>query len=61
MHDRLGGRTMLRDPARGRIIANERVEQLLQLRFLMNTHTTEIQRECQFMIILIGLDGVQEV
>ena len=37
------------------------LNKLLQLRFLMNTHTAEIQRECQFMIILIGLDGVQEV
>ena len=27
MHDRLGGRTMLRDPAGGRISADERVEQ----------------------------------
>ena len=27
MHDRLGGRTMLRDPAGGRISADERIEQ----------------------------------
>ena len=28
MHDRLGGRTMLRDPAGGRISADERIEQI---------------------------------
>ena len=33
---------------------------LLQLMFLMNTHTAEIQKECLCMITLIGLDGVQE-
>ena len=27
MHDRLGGRTILRDPAGGRISADERIEQ----------------------------------
>ena len=34
---------------------------LLLLKFLMNIHTVEIRRESLFMIILIGLDGAQEV
>ena len=34
---------------------------LLLLRFQMNTHITEIQKESLFMITLIGLDGVQLV
>jgi hypothetical protein len=38
-----------------------RLNKLLPLRFLMSTHTAEIQRECLFMITLIGLDGVMEV
>ena len=38
-----------------------KLNKLLLLKFLMNTHTAEIQRECLFMIMLIGLDGVQEV
>jgi len=33
---------------------------LLLPKFQMNTHTTEIQKECLFMTTLIGLDGVQE-
>ena len=32
MHDRLGGRTMLRDPVGGRISADERVEQAAAVR-----------------------------
>ena len=31
------------------------------LKFQMNTHTTEIQRESLFVITLIGLDGAREV
>ena len=72
MHDRLGGRTMLHDPAGGRISADERVEQAaaaqvpdeyphLLLKFQMSTHIVEIRRECMFMTTLIGLDGAQEV
>ena len=33
----------------------------LLLKFQMNTHTAEIQRESLFMITLIGLDGALEV
>ena len=33
----------------------------LLLRFLMSTHTAEIQKECLFMTTLIGLDGAREV
>ena len=34
---------------------------LLLLKFPTSTHTTEIQKECLFMITLIGLDGAPEV
>ena len=34
---------------------------LLLLRFQMNAHTAEIQKESLFMTTLIGLDGAQEV
>jgi len=37
------------------------LNKLLLLRFLMSTHTVEIQRECLFMITLIGLDGAQKI
>ena len=37
------------------------LNKLLLIEFLMSTHTAEIQRESLFMIILIGLDGAQEV
>ena len=36
------------------------LNKLLLLKFLMNTHTAEIQKECMCMITLIGLDGVWE-
>ena len=45
VHDRLGGRAMLRDP----------------IWFQMSTHIVGIQKESLFMIILIGLGGVQWV
>ena len=34
MHDRLGGRTMLRDPAGGRISANEWIERVVDAQVL---------------------------
>ena len=37
------------------------LNKLLLLRFLMITHTAEIQRECMFMTTLIGLDDAREV
>ena len=37
------------------------LSRLMLLKFQMNTHTAEIQRESLFMIILIGLVGAQEV
>ena len=37
-----------------------KLNKLLLLKFLMNTHTAEIQKECLCMITLIGLDGVRE-
>jgi len=38
-----------------------KLSKLLLLKFQTNTHTVEIRRENLFMIILIGLDGAQEV
>jgi len=38
-----------------------KLSELLLLKFQMNTHTIEIRRENIFMIILISLDGAQEV
>ena len=38
-----------------------KLNKLLLLKFLMNTHTAEIQKECLFMTTLIGLDGAHEV
>ena len=61
VHDRLGGRTMLRDPAGGRISADERVEQTANARVSDEyPHQRDLERESLFIIILIGLDGVQE-
>ena len=37
------------------------LNKLLLLKFLMNTHTTEIRKESLFMTTLIGLDGAQKV
>ena len=37
------------------------LNKLMLLRFLMSTHTAEIQKECLFMTTLIGLDGAHEV
>ena len=37
------------------------LNELLLLKFHMNTHITVIQKESLFMITLIGLDGVQLV
>ena len=37
------------------------LNKLLLLKFLMSTHTAEIQRESLFMITLISLDGAREV
>jgi len=34
------------------------LNKLLLLKFLMSTHTAEIQKECLFIITLISLDGV---
>ena len=37
------------------------LNKLLLLKFQMNTHTADIQKESLFMTTLIGLDGAQEV
>jgi hypothetical protein len=37
------------------------LSRLLMLGFQMSTHIVGIQKESMFMIILIGLDGVQWV
>ena len=37
-----------------------KLNKLLLLKFLINTHTVEIQKECLCMITSIGLDGVRE-
>ena len=37
------------------------LSRLLMLDFQMSTHIAEIRKESLFMIILIGLDGVQRV
>jgi len=37
------------------------LSRLMLLKFQMNTHTAEIQRESLFMTTLIGLDGAREV
>jgi len=42
-------------------LSTSELNKLLLLKFLMNTHITEIWRESMFMITLIGLDGVQRV
>ena len=58
----LGGRTMLRDPAGGRISADERIEGVATTPVLDEyPHRRGLERESLFMIILIGLDGVREV
>ena len=62
VHDRLGGRTMLCDPAGGRIFVDERVEQIADARVLDEyPHSRDPERESLFMIISIGLGGVQWV
>ena len=64
VHDRLGGRTILRDPAGGRIFADERVEQAAAAQVpdeYPHRRDPERERESLFMTISIGLDGVQEV
>ena len=64
MHDRLGGSTMLCDPAGGRISADERVEQAAAAHIpdeYPHRRDPERERESLFMTISIGLDGVQEV
>ena len=61
MHDRLGGRTMLRDPAGGRISANERVEQAAAAQVPDEYPHRRDPEESLFMTTLIGLDGAQEV
>ena len=61
MHDRLGARTTLRDPAGGRISANERVEQTADARVSDEYPHRRDLEESLFMIILIGLGGVQQI
>ena len=62
MHDRLGGRTMLRDPAGGRISADEWIERVTAAPVSDEyPHRRDPERESLFMIMLIGLDGVQLV
>jgi len=65
MHDRLGGRTMLRDPAGVRIPVNNRLEKIANDRIpddqlLCRDPERERERESQFMIMLISLNGVQQ-
>ena len=38
-----------------------KLNKLLLLKFLINTHVVEIRKESLFMTTLIGLDGAQEV
>jgi hypothetical protein len=52
---------MLRDPAGGRIFADERLEQMANDRVPDDQRCAGIQRESWFTIMLIGLSGVQQV
>ena len=61
MHDRLGvGPCCVFLQEEGFLLMSG-LNKLLLLKFLMNTHTAEIQRESLFMTTLIGLGGAQEV
>ena len=42
-----------------RFLPMNELSRLLLLRFQMNTHTAEIQKESLFMTMLIGLDGAR--
>ena len=62
VHDQLGGRVSVRDPVGGRIPADERLEQMANDRVKDDQPLrSDPERESQFMIILIGLSGVQRV
>jgi hypothetical protein len=62
MHDQLGGRVSVCDPLGGRIPADERLEQMANDRIKDDQPLhSDPERESQFMIILIGLSGIQRV
>ena len=71
VHDRLGGRVSVHDRQGAGpcyVILQEegfllmsKLNKLQLLKFQMNTHTAEIQKESLFMTTLIDLDGSQEV
>ena len=52
---------MLRDLQEVGFLLMSGLNGLLVLRFQMNTHIAEIQKESLFMTTLIGLDGAQEI
>ena len=60
VHDRLGGRTMLRDPAGRRVPAHDRLEQMAGERM---QDDQPMQKEIQnvSLIIRINFSGVLEV
>ena len=60
-HDRLGAEPCYVILREERFLPMSKLSELLLLKFQMNTHTIEIRRENLFMIILISLDGAQEV
>jgi hypothetical protein len=71
VHDRLGGRVSVHDrlgagtchlilQEEGFMLMNKLSRRLI-LEFKMSTHITGIQRESLFMMILISLNGVQQV
>ena len=63
VHDRLGAEPCYMILQEEGFLQMSELNKLLLLKFQMNTHTAEIQREREslFMITLIGLDGAQEV
>ena len=61
MHDRLGAGPCYVILQEGGFLLMSELNKLLLLEFQMSTHIAGIQRESLFMIMLIGLDGVQLV
>ena len=61
VHDRLGAGPCYVILQEEGFLPMSELSRLLLLKFQMNTHTAEIQRESLFMTTLIGLDGAREV
>ena len=61
VHDRLGAGPCYVILQKEGFLPMSELSRLLLLKFQMNTHTAEIQKESLFMTTLIDLDGSQEV